>query len=481
MIGLAVAGGVLVALPLIVFTILVPFYLILGGSELAARGAAATAEATGVFGFTGRPEAVVLAVPKFAIMMFKNLRRSLVRTSLTYLATFAGVIVVAMIWSVLGFLDNVMTEKSKDVKAIVTEKFQIPSQMPPSYEAGLAAEAVSLPAGTAADRDKDLMSWTFVGAATDPTVRTLETIVFFFALEPKTLLTMMDDLDENTIGRAARSRLEKNVADMNTNIRGVILGADKLKALNKKIGDRIKVYCFNFKDIDFEVEIIGTFPRGRYDMSSVMNIEYFRRSLDAYERAHGQRHPMADKSLNLFWARFPETEGFEKYAEKVGRSGLFSSPAVKVEKSSAAIASFLDAYKSILWAMRFLIGPLIVGVVILVAAIANSIGVRERQKEMAIMKVLGFAPWQILLLVMGEAILVGALSGGIATTAAWGLINKVMGGFALPIAFFGKFKVADAALWWGPAVGALAGAIGSFLPAWDARKVKVTEVFSRIA
>ena len=81
-------------------------------------------------------------------MMFKNLRRSLVRTSLTYLATFAGVIVVAMIWSVLSFLDNVMAEKSKDVKVIVTEKFQIPSQMPPSYESGLAAEATDAAAGS---------------------------------------------------------------------------------------------------------------------------------------------------------------------------------------------------------------------------------------------------------------------------------------------------------------------------------------------
>jgi putative ABC transport system permease protein len=100
---------------------------------------------------------------------------------------------------------------------------------------------------------------------------------------------------------------------------------------------------------------------------------------------------------------------------------------------------------------------------------------------MAIMKVLGFAPWQILVLVMGEAVLVGALSGAIATTSAWYLINVKMGGFTLPIGFFGKFKVANAALWWGPTVGGLAAAVGSFLPAWSARKVKVTEVFSRIA
>jgi putative ABC transport system permease protein len=268
---------------------------------------------------------------------------------------------------------------------------------------------------------------------------------------------------------------------MESNIQAVVLGEDKLKAINKQVGDRIKVYSFNYRDIDFEIEIIGTFPRGRYDLSSVMNINYFRRSLDAYERTKGQRHPLADRAMNLYWARFPSKEGYERYAEVVSQPGRFSSPAVKVEMASAAIASFLDAYKDILGAMRWLLAPFILAVIVLIVAISYSIGVRERQKEMAILKVLGFAPWQILVLILGEAILVGALSGAIATTAAWTLINQVMGGFALPIGFFGKFKVADAALWWGPAVGAFAAAAGCFLPAWSARRVKVTEVFSRIA
>jgi putative ABC transport system permease protein len=479
--GLAILGIVLAAIPLVVLVILLPFFLALGVTEVAARLATFVAEVTGVVGLPGKLAAVVLGIPKFAVMMFKSLRRSLVRTSLTYLATFTGVIVVAMIWSVLSFLDNVMAEKSRDVKVIVTEKFQIPSQMPPSYEASLAAEATSLSDGLAADPAKDLMSWAFVGGSTDPNVRTLESRIFFFALEPRALLTMMDDLDAGTIGAADRARLEKSVAAMERNIQAVILGEEKLRAMNKRVGERIKVFGLNYKDIDFDVEIVGTFPRGRYDLSAAMNVEYFRRSLDAYERAKGQRHPLADKAMNLYWARFPAKDGYERYAEVVGRPGRFSSPAVKVEMASAAVSSFLDAYKDILWAMRYLMAPLILAVIVLIVAIAYSIGVRERQKEMAILKVLGFAPWQILVLVMGEAVLVGALSGAIATTSAWYLINQFMGGFALPIAFFGKFKVADAALWWGPAVGAFAAAAGCFLPAWSARRVKVTEVFSRIA
>jgi putative ABC transport system permease protein len=448
---------------------------------LAARAGAWFAEATGVFGLPGRLAAFVLGVPKFAVMMFKSLRRNLVRTSLTYLATFVGVFVVAMIWSVLSFLDHVMAEKAKDVKVIVTEKFQVPSQMPPSYEPGLAAEATVLPPGLAADPNKDLMTWTFVGTTTDPNNRTLETMLFFFALDPKSIPTMMDGLDPGSLSPEDRAAMAKSTAEMQRNVRAVVIGQDRLKSINKQVGDRIKVYSFNYKDVDFEVEIVGTLPRGRYDQNALMNLDYFRRTLDAYERSHGQRHPMADKSLNLFWARFPGKEGYERYAERVGQPGRFSSPAVKVEMASAAVASFLDAYKSILGALRYLVAPLILVVITMVVAISYSISVRERQKEMAILKVLGFAPWQILVLVLGEAVLVGALTGAITTTTAWYVVNQVFGGFALPIGFFGKFKVANAALWWGPAVGAFAAAAGCFIPAWSARRVKVTEVFSRVA
>ena len=73
------------------------------------------------------------------------------------------------------------------------------------------------------------MTWTFVGSATDPANRTLETILFFFATEPDAVLTMMDDLDENTIGHAERRRMEDYVArDEIQHLRAVLLGHDRL-------------------------------------------------------------------------------------------------------------------------------------------------------------------------------------------------------------------------------------------------------------
>ena len=99
---------------------------------------------------------------------------------------------------------------------------------------------------------------------------------------------------------------------------------------------------------------------------------------------------------------------------------------------------------------------------------------------MAVLKVLGFPPWQILTLVMGEALLIGTLSGAFSAGLAF-LVTDYYGGIKFPIAFFPSFFIPKAALWWGPLIGALTAAVGSFVPAWSARTVKVSEVFSKVA
>ena len=73
--------------------------------------------------------------------MLKSLRRNPLRSTLAGLCTFVLVLVVTLVWSVLAFLDRQTEAKSKNLKAIVSEKFQLPSMMPFSYEHSLAEGA----------------------------------------------------------------------------------------------------------------------------------------------------------------------------------------------------------------------------------------------------------------------------------------------------------------------------------------------------
>src|SRR5262249_34700761 len=87
---------------------------------------------------TRRRAETILGVPgvrvmKFLLLIFKNLRRNLLRTTLTSLAIMVLVFVVTLIWSVLSGLYRYTREQSGEQKLIVTEKWQIPSQMPIRY------------------------------------------------------------------------------------------------------------------------------------------------------------------------------------------------------------------------------------------------------------------------------------------------------------------------------------------------------------
>jgi putative ABC transport system permease protein len=154
---------------------------------------------------------------------------------------------------------------------------------------------------------------------------------------------------------------------------------------------------------------------------------------------------------------------------------------VKCETESSGIGSFLDAYRDLLWGMRWVLVPACVLTLALVLANAISISVRERRTEIAVLKVLGFRPRQIVLLVMGESLLLGIAAGFASAALTYMIVNWCLHGVAFPLGFFPVFLVPVNALWWGPAVGAGAALAGSLLPAWSASRVKPAEVFAKVA
>src|SRR5260370_1362333 len=124
-------------------------------------------------------------------------------------------------------------------------------------------------------------------------------------------------------------------------------------------------------------------------------------------------------------------------AAEVNKPGRFT-PAVKMETASNAFAPFLEPWRDIFWGMRYVLSPMIIVIITLVIAIAVSIGVRERRTEMAVLKVLGFKPWQVLALVLGEALMVGIISGTISSTLVFFLVKY---GGNMPIKLFPKFML----------------------------------------
>lgn len=414
---------------------------------------------------------------KFLVLMLKNVGRNLLRSILTALGTMILVFVVTLVWSILAFLDEATAEKSQNFKVIITERWQIPSRMPVAYARTLETGAVTKPDDI---KPMDSMTWQFYGGTLDPANMTRENNLFAIAMDPGKILTMMDELDQLSPEEAAPMR--EAVEKMQANRQGIILGQDRLKAINKRIGDRFQLTSLNYKGIDLDFEVVGTFPDGRYNNSAIMHRDYLNNAMDAWPQTHnGQQHPMMQKSLNLVWLKVPSREELSRLSKQIESSPLYTSPSVKVETASSGVANFLEAYRDLLWGMRWLLAPAILATLSLVISNAISISVRERRMELAVLKVLGFKPRQILFLVLGEALLIGTLSGVASALLTYFGINNGLGGIKFPIAFFAAFMIPADALWWGPAVGILTAFLGSIFPAWSARKVKVSDVFAKVA
>jgi putative ABC transport system permease protein len=417
---------------------------------------------------------------KYFRLIIRNIRRNPLRSSLTALVTIVLVFVVTMVWSILWLLDMVTTEKSNNFQAMVTERWAIPSRMPFAYAEPLSRGAARNPDDV---RPLDSMTWQFyIGSLDrDATRITRENMVFGIACEPEKIGTMLEGLD--SLPADQRAQLHADIAKLKANRQGIILGHNHLRLTNKRIGERMKLYGLSLtKGLDLEFEIVGAFPPGRYDTLAAFNRDYYINAFDAYPKTHnGQKHPWAERNLSMMVLKVADSEAFNRVAVQIEQSPELSNPAVRCETMASGLSSMLEPFRDLIWGARWLLAPACLATILLVIANAISISVRERRLELAVLKVLGFRPYQILFLVLGESLLLGAGAGAISAVLTYGGINWAIGGIPFQIGFFARFMIPDSALWWGPAVGGLAALLGSFFPAWSARGVKVAEVFSKVA
>ena len=477
---------------------------------------------------------------KIGGLVFRSLRRNLLRTALTYVALFVLTWMLTGIYGMVKFLGDFTAEKEDSQLVIMSEKFSIPSQMPPGYANQLRGVIETLPpsnrprplsdeervkkgvapspAGPIAAQElrelfgddlptdpanpkrrrfeqlaaegvkENLMTWSFVGASLDPTKFTQENNLFLFALDPDAVTSgMMSEqgLNKEDLGEEGWTEMLRVINLVKEDKRNIVIGEDRLKIINKKVGDEVKFYSTNYKDITFECKIVGAFPAGsRLAGGAVMRYDYLLAKLDDYQKTEGAAHPQADRCLNLAWVRMPNKTSYQALAAKVNEPGKFNAPAAKMETFSAVVGSFLEPYKDIFWGMKFIIMPAIVCIMCLVIGITITIGVRERWTEMAVMKVLGFQPWQIMGMIVSEAMLIGVFGGMLSTWFLYFtplLIRKGTKAVGLKFAFFDNFTMPWEIVIYGPILGIAVGLIGSALPSWNARKVKVSEVFAQVA
>lgn len=408
-------------------------------------------------------------------LIVKSLYRHKVRTILTSLAIFVLVAMLTLIGTVLRFLENSMAEKEKDIKLIITERSDQDSfSLRYMEDITRSGSQLNTMLRQIPGYEPDLYAtWNFVAFALDKEFKEKDSFFVAVATQPEMMLKMTDGMEGFENAELATRQMKRPPISGNDNI-GIIMGPERMKKLKKKVGDVFTAYVLEEKveqREQYEFEIVAELPAtSRWTSFCFMDYEYLQRKLRAV------KHPMEGK-IDLGWLMVQSQDA----ATRVSHDITTYLPQVKCETLASAMNRFLEPFKDLLFGIKYIMVPAIYFVMTLIVANAISITVRERRKELAVLKVLGFRGGQLLILVLGEGLLLGLIAGTIGSWLMFGLINIVMQGIKIPIGFFPIFFVPVEALWWGPVSGIIVTLVGCILPAWSAQHVKVVDVFSRVA
>jgi putative ABC transport system permease protein len=170
-----------------------------------------------------------------------------------------------------------------------------------------------------------------------------------------------------------------------------------------------------------------------------------------------------------------------KQAATVAKSidALFenSDAGTKTETEAAFRADFLAMIGNLALLLNS-IGLAVIFTILLVTANTMSMAVRERRTEIAVLKTLGFSSWQVMGLILTEALAIGAIGGGLGlglSVMAIGAMTKVPGisGFINGFPNFGLHLGVGSQ---GLGIALFIGVAAGFVPALAAYRARITEM-----
>jgi putative ABC transport system permease protein len=247
---------------------------------------------------------------------------------------------------------------------------------------------------------------------------------------------------------------------------GCILSDELQRKLGLKAGDRVTLVGDIFP-VTLELKFVGVFTDP--DKSEVL---YFNR--DYLRDALGVSNARADM-VGAFQIEANNADDVPRIANAVDREFENSQYPTKTESEKAfalSFASFLGNLKLFVMA----ICGAVTFTILLVSANTISMSVRERVREVGIMKTLGFTPGAILGIILGESALISLIGGIVGCILAAGLC------WLLSHAPGSGMNQALRTLSITPAVGLLSlsvavliGLVSSFIPAWSASKTSIVD------
>lgn len=246
-----------------------------------------------------------------------------------------------------------------------------------------------------------------------------------------------------------------------------IVGTDLVKRFGFKIGDVVQIEGDIFPGT-WQFVVRGIYrPR---DQATDPSNFFFR--WDYLDEKVRQDSPRRAGNVGWYIVRVKTDANTAEVSRDIDNLFANSRAETKTETERQFQAGFIAAFSAVIKAMNF-ISFVIIGIIMLVLGNTMIMSSRERTREYAVLKTLGFSGSHLLGMISGESLLIAALGGGVGlliTFPAIGAFQEMM-----PKGFFPVFFIEPITIVLAIAAAFLVGVVAAVFPVQRALNTRIVD------
>ena len=248
-----------------------------------------------------------------------------------------------------------------------------------------------------------------------------------------------------------------------------IVGKDLAKQYNWKIGDVIPIEGDIYPG-RWEFVIKGIYqPKEKSTDCTQMFFQW-----TYLDEAVKKLYPVRAGNVGWYIIKIKDPSRSAEISQKVDALFNNSNAETKTETERAFTQGFISASGAIITSMNF-ISFVIIGIIMLVLGNTMIMAARERTREYAVLKTLGFSALHITGLILGESMFISFLGGGLGLLLSMPMIKGIEQG--IPKGMFPVFTLEPITIFLAIAAALSIGILSSIFPIQKALRTKIVDGF----
>ena len=232
--------------------------------------------------------------------------------------------------------------------------------------------------------------------------------------------------------------------------------------LGLSIGDRVTLVGDIFP-VNLELHVVGIYTDPQNEQALYFNYDYLNESIpltNVQRNNAGTFQILADSPADV-----------PRIAETIDREFDNSPAPTKTETEQQFALSFVSFLGNLKLFLLAICGA-VTFTILLVSANTISMSVRERVREVGVLKTLGFTPANVLGIILGEAMVTSLIGGAIGCILAAGMCLVARSGLGF---FVTNLTLTPEVAVVSMIVAVLVGLVSSFVPAWSASRTSILD------